>query len=72
MIIGLVVMIAGYVLMVGGGSNDPDVFNESMFDTRKLVIAPIVILLGIAVVIFGIMKRPGKGKAADIQKKEDK
>ncbi len=57
-LIGLVMMVAGFILMTGGGSNDPDVFNEGMFDVCKLVAAPIVILLGIAVVIIGIMKKP--------------
>ncbi|MBQ9584181.1 MAG: DUF3098 domain-containing protein [Bacteroidales bacterium] len=58
MLIGLILMIAGFILMTGGGSSDPNVFNESMFDARKLIVAPIVILLGIAIVIIGIMKTP--------------
>lgn len=58
MLIGLVLMIAGFILLTGGGSGDPNVFNEGMFDARKLVVAPIVILLGITIVIIGIMKRP--------------
>ena len=62
MLIGLVMMIAGFILMIGGGSSDPDVFNEAMFDARKLVAAPIVILLGIIVVIAGIMKKPKEDK----------
>ena len=57
-LIGVVMLIAGFILMIGGGSSDPDVFNEGMFDACKLVAAPIVILLGIAVVIIGIMKKP--------------
>ena len=62
MLIGLVLMIAGFILMIGGGSSDPDVFNEGMFDAGKLVVAPIVILLGITIVIIGIMKKPGEDK----------
>ena len=58
MLIGLVMMIAGFILMIGGGSSDPNIFNEAMFDARKLVAAPIVILLGITVVIIGIMQKP--------------
>ena len=57
-LIGLIVMVAGYILMIGGGSSDPNVFDTSMFDARKLIVAPIVILLGITVVIVGIMKKP--------------
>ena len=62
MLIGLVLMIAGFILMIGGGSSDPEVFNEGMFDAGKLVVAPIVILLGITVVIIGIMSKPREDK----------
>ena len=55
MIAGLLVMIAGYVLMTGGGLKDPDVFNYDMFDFRRLVAAPIVILAGVVVEILAIM-----------------
>ena len=54
---GLVVMVAGYVLMMGGFSPDPNVFNYAMFDARRLVAAPLVILAGIVVVIVAIMGR---------------
>ena len=59
--IGLLVMVLGFVLMLGGGSSDPNVFNPAMFNARRLVIAPIVIVLGIAAIIFGIMKTPRDG-----------
>ena len=62
MLIGLILMIAGFILMIGGGSSDPEVFNEGMFDAGKLVVAPIVILLGITVVIIGIMSKPREDK----------
>ncbi len=55
LVIGLVVMILGFVLMMGGGSKDPAVFNTAMFDFRRLVLAPVVILGGIAVEIVAIM-----------------
>ena len=41
---GVVVMISGYILMMGGGSDNPEVFNYAMFDFRRMVAAPIVIL----------------------------
>lgn len=59
--IGLLVMVLGFVLMLGGGSSDPNVFNPAMFSFRRLVIAPIVIVLGIAAIIYGIMKTPRDG-----------
>lgn len=55
LVVGLLVMIAGYFLMAGGGSSNPAVFNEDMFDFRRLVAAPLVILCGIAIEIIAIM-----------------
>lgn len=54
--IGLVVMVSGYVLMSGGGTTDPEVFNQSMFDFRRMVAAPLVIILGIVIEIVAIMR----------------
>lgn len=55
LIIGLLVMVAGYILMMGGGVKDPQVFNYDMFDFRRLVAAPLVIIAGIVIEIIGIM-----------------
>ena len=55
LLIGLIVMISGYILMMGGGSDDPEVFNYAMFDFRRTVAAPIVIILGIVIEIVAIM-----------------
>ena len=60
MIAGLLVMAAGFILLAGGGSDDPQVFNYAMFDFRRLVAAPIVIVAGIVVEVVAIMRRPGK------------
>lgn len=57
-LIGLGIMVLGYILMVGGGSDDPEVFNYAMFSVRRIVIAPIIILIGFAFEIYAIMKRP--------------
>ncbi len=56
--IGLLVMIVGFILMIGGGSSDPNVFNPAMFNFRRLTLAPIVIIIGIVVILWGIMKTP--------------
>ena len=60
MIAGLLVMAAGFILLSGGGSDDPNVFNYAMFDFRRLVAAPIVIVAGIVVEVVAIMRRPKK------------
>lgn len=57
MLAGLVVIIAGFILLAGGGVKDPAVFNYDMFDFRRLVAAPVVMVCGIIVVIVGIMNR---------------
>jgi len=57
MLAGLIVMAAGFILLSGGGSDDPQVFNYAMFDARRLVAAPIVIIAGITVEIIAIMGR---------------
>lgn len=55
LLVGLVVMVSGYILMTGGGSGDPEVFNWSMFDFRRLVAAPAVIILGIVIEVVAVM-----------------
>lgn len=55
LLVGLIVMVAGYVLMMGGGSDDPQVFNWAMFDFRRMVAAPVVIILGIVIEVVAIM-----------------
>ena len=55
LLVGLIVMVSGYVLMSGGGSTDPEVFNYSMFDFRRMVAAPLVIILGIVIEVVAIM-----------------
>ena len=58
LLIGFLVMVAGFILMMGGGVKDPQVFNWAMFDFRRLVAAPLVIICGVVIVIVAIMKRP--------------
>ena len=55
---GLLVMVAGFILLCGGGSSDPAVFSYRMFDFRRLVAAPTVIVAGIVVEVVAIMRKP--------------
>lgn len=58
LVVGVVLVVLGYVLMIGGGSDDPNQFHaDEIFSTRRITVAPIVILLGFIVVLFGIMKK---------------
>lgn len=58
LIIGLVVILIGFLLMIGGGSDDPAVFSEDIFSFRRMTLAPILVLAGYIIEIFAIMKRP--------------
>lgn len=58
MLVGIAVLIVGYILMIGGGSNNPKVFNEKIFDTQRITVAPITLLIGFGIVLYGIMKKP--------------
>jgi len=62
MIIGVALIILGSILLSGGGSQDPKVFNPAIFDFQRMVIAPLIMLAGFFVEIFAIMYRP-KNKA---------
>jgi hypothetical protein len=58
LIAGVVIVVIGYCLMIGGGSDDPTKFNaDEIFSFRRITLSPIVILAGFVVVLFGIMKR---------------
>ena len=54
---GIVLIILGYLLMIGGGREDRNVFNPAIFDTQHITIAPMVCLLGFVTVIVAIMWR---------------
>ncbi len=60
MAVGIIVLAIGYILLAGGGSDDPNVFNPAMFDTRRLYVAPILIVLGFVVEIVAIMYKGKK------------
>ena len=57
MAIGIVIIVIGFILMAGGGSNDPTVFNYEMFNFQRITLAPILIIGGFAFEVFAIMKK---------------
>jgi membrane-bound ClpP family serine protease len=57
MIIGMVVIIFGFILMSGGGSKDPNVFNPEIFSARRITVAPIVVMLGFVIEIAAILRK---------------
>lgn len=56
--IGFVVIIIGFALLSGGKSEDPNVFNPDVFSFRRITLAPIIIFLGFASIIYAILKKP--------------
>ncbi len=58
LIAGIVMIALGYILMIGGGSEDPNVFNPEIFSTRRITVAPLVCIAGFVTIIVAIMWRP--------------
>ena len=61
LLIGIGIIIVGFLLIMGGGSEDPNEFNPAIFNAQRLYVAPIVILAGYMFLIYAIMKKPKKG-----------
>lgn len=62
MIAGAVVILIGFALMLGGGSDDPSVFNEEIYNFQRIRLAPTVVLIGLAIEVYAIMANPGQEK----------
>ena len=60
MILGVVVILLGFALMAGGGSDDPKIFNSEIYSFRRIRLAPTLVLLGLAIEVYAIMASPGK------------
>jgi len=65
LLIGIGIVILGYILMAGGGSGDPEVFiAEEVFSDRRITVAPVVCIIGYLFVVYAIMKKTGPGQEA--------
>jgi len=58
MAIGFAIIVVGFILMVGGGSDDPEVFNPEIFSFRRITLAPLLLLFGFIFEIYAILKKP--------------
>ena len=58
MIVGIILIALGFILMSGGGSDDPNVFNEEIFSFRRIRIAPLIVIIGFAIEIYAILTNP--------------
>jgi hypothetical protein len=57
LLIGIAVIALGFILMSGGGSNDPKIFNEDVFNFRRIRLAPTTVLIGFGITIYSIFKK---------------
>jgi hypothetical protein len=55
LILAIIVLAIGYILLSGGGSDDPAIFSDAIFDTRRLTVAPITLLAGIIIGLISIL-----------------
>ena len=60
LLIGIGVIALGFILMAGGGSDDPNVFSEDIFNFRRIRLAPTTVLIGFGITIYAILKNPKK------------
>ena len=60
LLIGVAVITLGFILMSGGGSNDPKVFSDAIFDFKRIRLAPTTVLIGFGITIYSILKSPKK------------
>lgn len=60
LLIGIAFLVVGFLLMIGGRSDDPDSFNYDMFNFQRLTLSPILLMIGYIIGIYAIMKRPKK------------
>lgn len=62
LLVGIAVIAFGFILMSGGGSDDPNVFNEAIFNFRRIRLAPTTVLIGFGITIYAIIKNPKKDR----------
>lgn len=58
MLIGIIIIALGFILMAGGGSEDPSVFNEEIYNFRRIRLAPTLVIIGLIVEIYAILANP--------------
>lgn len=68
MFIGIAFIALGFILMSGGGSDDPNVFNPAIFNFRRIRLAPTLVLIGFAIEVYAILLNPDKKKTPDSKK----
>ncbi|WP_339919049.1 DUF3098 domain-containing protein [uncultured Flavobacterium sp.] len=60
LLIGIGVIALGFILMSGGGSDDPNVYSDAIFNFRRIRLAPTTVLIGFGITVYAILKKPKK------------
>lgn len=60
LLVGIAVIAVGFILMSGGGSDNPNVFNKEIFSFRRIRLAPTMVLIGFGITVYSILKNPKK------------
>jgi hypothetical protein len=60
MIVGLIFITLGFVFMAGGGSDNPEVFNEEIYNWQRIRLAPTLVIIGLGIEIYAILANPKK------------
>ncbi|CAM2840270.1 DUF3098 domain-containing protein [Flavobacterium frigoris] len=60
LLIGIAVIALGFILMSGGGSDDPNVYSDAIFNFRRIRLAPTTVLIGFGITVYAILKNPKK------------
>ena len=58
MLIGIFFIALGFILMSGGGSEDPNIFNEEIYSFRRIRLAPILVITGFIIEVYAILTKP--------------
>ncbi len=56
--IGLACIVLGFLLMIGGGSDNPNVFNPAIYNFRRIRVAPTLVLIGFGIEVYAILRKP--------------
>ena len=55
--LSLIIIAIGFILMSGGGSNDPNIFNSEIFNFRRIKLAPTIVIIGFVLSVFSILMK---------------
>jgi len=70
LMIGLVFILLGFILMMGGGSEDPNVWNPAIFNFRRITLAPLLVMIGYGIEVYAILRKTKDSESGSKESKE--